>query len=41
MVNLPVVTWLFSANSWSVLIGSVWDTEMVNRTFDFVYSCPG
>lgn len=41
MVNLPVVTLLFSAKSCRALTGSLCSTEMANWTLAFVYSWPG
>lgn len=38
MVNLPVVTWLFSANDSRFLTGSLWSTDMANLTLALVYS---
>jgi|SRR6478609_2266707 len=41
MVNLPVVTLLFSAKECSFCTASRWETDAANLTLALVYSCPG
>lgn len=41
IVNLPVVTLLFSAKECRFWTASLLDTEAANLTLAFVYSCPG